>query len=339
MNIILLQNHLKPIEKFLNDPSISEISINRPGEVWLERGSAMFCQSVPEFNLRHLKDLSQLIATYTNQQMNEEHPLLSAHLPQGYRVQIVYPPAVADETVAMSIRKPAYQDFTLDDYVFVESEQALGHAMEAGSKAALDALYQQKNPVAFLKLAMRQRCNILVSGGTSSGKTTFLNTLLKEIPDNERVITLEDVPEIRLSQPNGVSLFASRNQQGRAKIEMQHLVEASLRLRPDRIIIGELRGAEAFSFLRALNTGHPGSMATLHADNPTLAFEQLVLMVMQKNLGLTREQIFHYIHHRIDVIVQLQKRPQGGRQITDIYYRSDVEHEGKKIDRLVTLQE
>lgn len=186
-------------------------------------------------------------------------------------------------------------------------------------------MHAQHNYQEFLTLAIQQRRNILISGGTSTGKTTFLNALLKQIPATERIITIEDVPEIHVTQPNSLSLFASRNQQGRAQIDMQHLVEASLRLRPDRIIIGELRGAEAFSFLRAINTGHPGSIATLHADTPLLAFEQLVLMVMQKNLGLSREQIENYIRLIVEVVVQLKKGEHGMRYVSEIYYAPAVQ--------------
>lgn len=328
MASILLDNLLQPLTRFLAKPDVSEISINRAGELWLEQAGAMICHSLPSLTLRHLKDLAQLVATYTEQTINEEHPLLAAFLPQGYRIQIVYPPAVKDDTVGISIRKPSLMDRDLDWH---DEQGALSPAhhktvteINRQTQETMQNLHQAGDYKEFLQLAVQQRCNILISGGTSTGKTTFLNTLLKQVPQEERIITIEDVPEIRLTQPNVLSLFASRNQQGRSKIDMQDLVEASLRLRPDRIIIGELRGVEAFSFLRAVNTGHPGSIATLHADAPNLAFEQLILMVMQKNLGLTREQIETYIRSIIDVVVQLKKGANGLRFVSEIYYQNSA---------------
>lgn len=321
MNIVLLENHLAPIQHLLDDDSVSEISINAPQEVWVERRGEMSREVIPAFNFSHLQHLAKLVATYTEQTISEEHPLLSANLPQGYRIQIVYPPAVNDQTVGMSIRKSSLLDHDLSWYAEQGSFVPAPHRLqEKSARENLLQLHAEKNYQEFLIQAVNQKLNILISGGTSTGKTTFLNALLKQIPSTERIITIEDVPEIRVTQPNSLSLFASRNQQGRAKIDMQDLVEASLRLRPDRIIIGELRGAEAFSFLRAVNTGHPGSIATLHADTPTLAFEQLVLMVMQKNLGLNREQIENYIRLIIDVVVQLKKGEQGARYISEIYF-------------------
>lgn len=325
MTTVLLENLLAPLREFLEQPDISEISINRAGELWLEQQGEMIFHEMPQLTLRHLKDLAQLVATYTEQTINEEHPLLAAFLPQGYRIQIVYPPAVKDDTVGISIRKPSLLDRDLDWHdangALSTDHQQTHREIELLTQQTMQKSHASGNYKDFLQLAVKQRCNILISGGTSTGKTTFLNTLLKQVPNHERIITIEDVPEIRLTQPNVLSLFASRNQQGRSKIDMQDLVEASLRLRPDRIIIGELRGAEAFSFLRAVNTGHPGSIATLHADTPKLAFEQLILMVMQKNLGLTREQIEVYILSIIDVVVQLKKGAAGNRYVSEIYYR------------------
>lgn len=323
MNIVLLENHLSPLKHLLEDANVSEISINTPAEVWVERAGEMSREEIPELTFFHLQHLAKLVATYTEQTITEEHPLLSANLPQGYRIQIVYPPTVKDQTVGISIRKSSLLDHDLSWYAqqggFAPNAYRL---QEETIKKELLQLHDQKNYQAFLMLAVKQKLNILISGGTSTGKTTFLNALLKQIPTKERIITIEDVPEIHVTQPNTLSLFASRNSQGRAKIDMQHLVEASLRLRPDRIIIGELRGSEAFSFLRAVNTGHPGSIATLHADTPLLAFEQLVLMVMQRNLGLSREQIENYIRSIIDVVVQLKKGEQGVRYVSEIYFIS-----------------
>lgn len=325
MSKILLENHLDVLSSFLARPEVSEISINKPGEIWVEARGEMSHHLVPELSLRHLKDLAKLVATYTEQSISEEQPLLAANLPEGYRIQFVYPPAVLDHTVGISIRRSSLLDRDLDWYdeqgALSAEASHLRNVENLQQKKDLQHLYEQKNYKEFLALAVKARANILISGGTSTGKTTFLNMLLKKVPIQERIITIEDVPEIQLLQPNTLSLFASRGQQSRARIDMQDLLEASLRLRPDRIIIGELRGAEAFSFLRAINTGHPGSVATIHADTPALAFEQLILMVMQKNLGLGREEIENYAKLIIDVVVQLKKAADGSRYISEVYYK------------------
>ena len=322
MHAVLLENHLKPLSHLLMEPNINEISINKPKEVWVERRGGMVCEKIPELTFRHLKNLTQLIATDTQQYMSEEYPLLSAHLPGGYRIQIIYPPVVVDQTIGISIRKMALPDHDLNWYA--NPDERMFFEPSIGQKKIqqqLTHLYDTKQYDLFLRFAIEHKRNILISGGTSTGKTTFLNMLLRKIPAQERIITIEDIPEIQVTQPNVLSLFASRNQQGRAKVEMQDLVEASLRLRPDRIIIGELRGSEAFSFLRAVNTGHPGAIATLHANTPQLAFEQLILMVMQKNLGFTHSQIDRYSRMIIDVIVQLKKGKHGVRYVSDIYFK------------------
>jgi type IV secretion system protein VirB11 len=165
--------------------------------------------------------------------------------------------------------------------------------------------------------------NIIVSGGTSTGKTTFANALLLEIPSQERLITIEDAREIQLpNHGNRVHLLVSKGGQGLAKVTTQDLIEACLRLRPDRIIVGELRGSEAFSFLRAINTGHPGSIGTLHADTPVMAMAQLKLMVMQAGLGMPPSEIATYIHSVIDIVIQLKRGKAGKRFISDVYFKA-----------------
>jgi type IV secretion system protein VirB11 len=174
----------------------------------------------------------------------------------------------------------------------------------------------------FIRHAVLCKKNIIISGGTSTGKTTFTNAALGEIPINERLITVEDAREVILHMhPNRVHLLASKGGQGRAKVTTQDLIEACLRLRPDRIIVGELRGSEAFSFLRAINTGHPGSISTLHADAPSMALEQLKLMVMQAGLGMPPDEIKKYIHAVIDIVVQLKRGSGGKRYVSEIYFK------------------
>ena len=176
----------------------------------------------------------------------------------------------------------------------------------------------------FLTQAVLLKKNILISGGTSTGKTTFTNAILSCIKKTERIITIEDAREIIIENENILHLLASKGNQGRAKVQTQDLIEASLRLRPDRIIVGELRGAEAFSFLRAINTGHPGSISTLHADSPEMAFQQLKLMVMQSNLNISAAEVLEYIRAIVDIVVQLKRSDQGQRYISDIYFKDGI---------------
>jgi type IV secretion system protein VirB11 len=181
----------------------------------------------------------------------------------------------------------------------------------------------QTQPIAYLREAIRQRRTILISGGTSSGKTTFLNAMLREIPGAERIVLVEDTPELQLPAANGVGLIAVKGDLGEARVTTEDLVQAALRLRPDRIVIGELRGREAVSFLRAINTGHPGSFSTVHANSPMGALEQLALMVMQAGLGLSRGETLAYAASVIDVVVQLE-RSSAGRAIRAIAEARDL---------------
>ncbi|MNX90695.1 Type IV secretion system protein VirB11 [compost metagenome] len=172
-----------------------------------------------------------------------------------------------------------------------------------------------------LSAAVKGRRNILISGGTSTGKTTFLNALMKEVPAGERLIFIEDTPELHLRHPNAVGLLAARSALGEAAATTDDLLNASLRMRPDRVILGELRGPEAYTFLRAVNTGHPGSMTTVHADSPERAVEQLALLVLQGGTRLVREDVIHYVRSTIDVYVQLE-RVGGQRSVSEIRLRA-----------------
>lgn len=323
MSLTALATYLAPLDAFFNMEGVAEVSINQPGEVWIEQFGDLKRFDAPALDLEHLKSLSRLVAQSTEQHISEETPILSANLPDGYRIQIIFPPACEIGRVAISIRKQTVLNFDLDKYEELgafENTVVGDEINEADIELA--ALLEKREIKQFIKLAVASKKNIIVSGGTSTGKTTFFNAMLREIPSTDRVITLEDAREIQLDHiPNHVHLVASRGGQGRAKVTMQDLIEACLRLRPDRLMLGELRGAEAFSFLRAVNTGHPGSISTLHADAPMLAIEQLVLMVMQAGLGLTREQIKEYIHNVIHVIIQLKRGEGGKRFISEVYFK------------------
>ncbi|MDG1286093.1 MAG: P-type DNA transfer ATPase VirB11 [Rickettsiales bacterium] len=327
MSVTALQTYLAPIQALFERDGVTEISINSPHEAWVEQRGEMRREEIPEFNLEHLKSLSRLIAQSTDQHISEESPLLSATLPNGERIQIVFPPAVEVGNVAMSIRKPSTLDLDLDQYESFGAFQSTEVGkLENTDDVKLRQLLDEGNVKEFIKQSVALKKNIIVSGGTSTGKTTFVNAALKEIPSSERIITVEDAREVKIDHiVNRVHLLSSKGGQGLAKVETQDLIEACLRLRPDRIIVGELRGAEAFSFLRAVNTGHPGSISTLHADTPSLALEQLILMVMQAGLGITRDQIKNYVENVINVIIQLKRGDRGRRYVSEVYFKGEGE--------------
>jgi type IV secretion system protein VirB11 len=324
LNITALETYLKPLYLLFDEDGVNEISINKPLEAWVEKKGDIRKESVPELSFEHLKSLALLIAQSTEQIISEENPLLSGTLPNGFRIQIVISPACESGTIGISIRKPSTMNLNLDSYEKLGAfDSTATEKVIDENDAILKEYLEQKKIKEFLKHAVICKKNIIISGGTSTGKTTFTNAMLREIPSDERLITCEDAREIVLNDhPNRLHLLASKGGQGRAKVTTQDLIEACLRLRPDRIIVGELRGAEAFSFLRAINTGHPGSISTLHADTPLMAIEQLKLMVMQAGLGLPPDQIKEYIMQVVNIVVQLKRAEKGRRYVSEIYFNS-----------------
>ena len=306
---VYLDAYLAPFREWLECDTVTEILVNRPGEVWVEDASRAGMHKVvrPEIDDRLIQRLAEQVARVSHQGINREHPLLGATLPGGARVQFCGPPA-ARKHWAMAIRRHRRLDLPLDAY-------DTGPLRPQGRDAMPDT---QAQPIAFLREAIRQRRTILVSGGTSTGKTTFLNAMLGEIPRHERVVLVEDTPELRLPGENGVGLVAVKGELGEAKVTANELLQAALRLRPDRIVLGELRGAESVSFLRAINTGHPGSFSTVHANSLRGALEQLSLMVMQTGIGLTRSDTIAYAASVIDVFVQLGRDESGRRGIIEL---------------------
>lgn len=323
MSIAALETYLRPLKKIIEQDGVNEISINKPRELWVENRGEMSLHKVETFTLEHLKSLARLVAQSTDQRVSEEEPLLSATLPDGYRIQVVFPPACEKNTVIMSIRKKSTLSWDLNDYDKMGAfKKAIVDKKSDKENLILIQLLQKRDIKKFLQQAILFKKNIIISGGTSTGKTTFTNAMLKAIPSEERLITAEDAREIDLdNHQNKVHLLASKGGQGRSKVSTQGLIEACLRLRPDRIIVGELRGTEAFSFLRAINTGHPGSISTLHADSPAMALEQLKLMVMQAGLGMSPSEILNYIKNVVDVIVQLKRGSKGVRFVSEIYFK------------------
>ncbi|WP_426011682.1 P-type DNA transfer ATPase VirB11 [Caulobacter sp. DWR2-3-1b2] len=320
---VYLDAYLRPLAEWLTRDDITDILINAPGEVWVETiGGGLERHDAPELTETALWRLVTQIAALGNQGISREHPLLAASLPDGARVQVAAPPATRGP-MALAIRKHVVTDLNIDDYAAAGAFDG-ARRVSLDARATLDeelqALLDADNIAAFLKLAVRGRKNIIVSGGTSTGKTTFLNALVKAIPRDERLILIEDTAEVRLDRPNAVGLIAARGGQGEARISVEDLLQASLRMRPDRIILGELRGAEAYSFLRAVNSGHPGSITTVHADSPRAAVEQIALMVMQAGANLGRGEIVDYVGAVIDVAVQLSRRD-GRRLVSEIAFK------------------
>ena len=305
---VYLAAYLQPFRRWLDREDISEVIVNGRGEVWIEAAGDMRLRRVeaPEVDDVLVRRLAEQVARTTHQGVSRERPLLAATLPDGARVQFVSPPATRSGW-AMAIRRHRVVDLPLSAY-------ASGPLPDLRTSSPVDPI---ADPLGFLRQAVAERRTILVSGGTSSGKTTFLNALLREVPADERVILIEDTPEIRLQSAASLGLVAVKGELGEARVSVDDLLQASLRLRPDRIVVGELRGPEAVSFLRAINTGHPGSFSTIHANSPAGALEQLGLMVMQAGLGLTRLDTLTYAKSVIDVVVQLD-RYEGRRRVTDI---------------------
>jgi type IV secretion system protein VirB11 len=319
---VYLDHYLGQLGPYLEAEDVTDIYINRPNELWVERlGGEAERIYVQGFDGPVLERLARQIAAQSAQGINREHPLLSASLPDGSRVQIALPPATRGD-VAIAIRKYVVNDLNVDDYDAAGAFDALRAETKLQPIGAqLLALRKKGDFADLLRTAVKARCNIFISGGTSTGKTTFLNALLKEVDLTERLILIEDTPELKVAHKNVVGLIASRSALGEAVVSMENLLNASLRMRPDRIILGELRGAEAFTFLRAVNTGHPGSMTTIHADSPERAIEQLVLLVLESGTHLDRESIQHYVRSSIDVYVQLG-RVDGRRIVTAIELRA-----------------
>ena len=310
---VYLRTYLRPFAPWLDRDDVNEILVNRPGEVWVEAAGQpqMTRFEAPEITDQLLVRLAAQVARASHQAINRESPLLSATLPTGERVQMVGPPATRGRW-ALAIRRHLVTELDLTAYDLGPIARPAPTATAADDEA--EALAR---PVDFLRRAVAERRTILISGGTSSGKTTFLNSLLKAVPAHERIVVVEDTPEVAVYQPNALGLVAVKGDLGEARTTVDDLLQAALRLRPDRIIVGEIRGREAATFLRAINTGHPGSFTTVHANSPEGALEQIALMVMQGGMALPRVETIAYVRSLVDVVVQLA-REGGVRRIVDV---------------------
>ena len=287
-----------PISPLLRSPRISEIMINGPDMVFVESKGKLFESGVRFFNEQHLMSIIQRIVEPLGRHVDDASPMVDARLPDGSRVNAIIPP-LALRGASVTIRKFADKKLTTDDLI------------KFGSMT--------KDMALFLEEAVKSRQNILVSGGTGSGKTTLLNVLSQFIPQGERVVTVEDSAELKLSHRNLVALEARpANIEGKGRVSIRDLVVNTLRMRPDRIIVGECRGAEALDMLQAMNTGHDGSLTTAHANNPRDALTRLENMVMMAGFELPSKAIREQIASALDLIVQQTRLPDGSRKIVQI---------------------
>jgi type IV secretion system protein VirB11 len=319
---------LRPLRAQLDAPGVLEVCVNRPGEMLVEREDGWRVLAAPELTLERCLSLATAVATFSDQQINQERPLLAATLPTGERVQFAIPPAVARGTVSITVRKPAELMRRLNDFerdgLFernaIVSRSAAGELLPFEEELA--ALKNAGRYADFLRLAVRRHQTIVVSGKTGSGKTTFMKGLVEEVPRHERLITIEDTAELTLPHhPNAVHLYYSKDAQGMAKVTAKSLLEACLRMKPDRIFLAEVRGDECFYFVRLAASGHPGSITSVHAGSCALAFEQMALMIRESGAGggLRMNEIKWLLGVVIDVVVQFD-RDERGRFISEIFY-------------------
>lgn len=327
-----LEAYLRPLREILSG-EITELVINRPGEVWTESSRGWERIDTPALTYPHLRQLASLVAHATQQTVNEAMPRVSAALPTGERVEAIIPPAAESGTVSFTIRKPSNARFDLDDYDqmgffddIVVNDTGLTEEQKALVAYLAEGQYRK-----FLELAVRSKQTILVSGPTGSGKTTFMKALVDLIPSDERLITIEDTPELSLQQPNHVRLFYSSNANNSlSKMTPGDLVRACMRMKPDRILPAELRDEAAYHFLAACNTGHPGSISSIHSNSPMDAIDRVITLAREyeKARSLSDATLLATVRKTIDVVVQVGKVGHN-RRITGIYYdparsRSDL---------------
>ncbi len=287
-----------PLEPLLRDETVTDIMVNGPYAVYVERRGKLERTNVRFRDDRHLLNIAQRMVTRVGRRVDETSPICDARLPDGSRVNVVIPPLAIDGC-AISIRKFGKHDITIDRMV------RQGNVSEALGRV--------------LKIAAACRLNIIISGGTGSGKTTLLNALSQLIDPGERIITIEDAAELRLQQPHVVRLETRPpNLEGEGEVTMRDLVRNALRMRPDRIICGEVRGAEAFDMLQAMNTGHDGSMCTLHANSPREAIVRLENMVTMATANLPARAIRTQIVGAVNLIIQVARMRDGIRRVTHV---------------------
>ena len=289
---------LGPLEELLADPAISDIMVNGPEQTYIERKGRLELANIQFRDEEHLFQIAQRICNSVGRRVDQTTPLADARLKDGSRVNVIVPPLSLRGT-AISIRKFSAKPITID--------------MMAGFGSMSPKM------ATALKIAGACRFNVIISGGTGSGKTTMLNALSKMIDPGERVLTIEDAAELRLQQPHWLPLETRPpNLEGQGEISIRDLVKNALRMRPDRIILGEIRGSECFDLLAAMNTGHDGSMATLHSNSPRECLARMENMVMMSDIKVPKEAISRQIADSVDLIIQVKRLRDGSRRVTNI---------------------
>lgn len=298
---------LGPLEPLLTDPSISDILVNTFKQVYVERFGKLERTNTVFKDDMHLLHIIDRIVSQVGRRVDESSPMVDARLPDGSRVNAIIPPLALDGPI-LSIRKFSIRSFSVDDLI---QNQSMTRAMADLAMAAIKA-----------------RLNIVVSGGTGSGKTTFLNVLSRAIPTTERIVTIEDAAELKLQQDHVVRLETRpANIEGKGAISQRELVRNALRMRPDRIILGEVRGGEALDMLQAMNTGHDGSLSTLHANTPRDALRRLETMILMAGANLTDRAMREQISSAVDMIVQISRFSDGTRKVIKITEITGMEGE------------
>ncbi len=308
---------LGPLESLLRDVSISDILVNGKDRVFIERGGVLKKVDAVFRDDRHLMQIIDRIVSRVGRRVDESSPMVDARLPDGSRVNAIIPPLALDGP-ALSIRR--FGTGPVKAKQLIEMKSISPEMME------------------MMSAAVRARISILVSGGTGAGKTTFLNILSHYIPNNERLVTIEDAAELQLAQENIVRLETRPpNIEGAGAIRQRHLLINSLRMRPDRIIIGEVRGEEAFDMLQAMNTGHEGSMTTIHANSPRDALSRLESMVAMSNLNIPERTVRHQIASAIAIVVQISRLSDGSRKVVSISEITGMEEDVISMHEIFTF--
>jgi type IV secretion system protein VirB11 len=330
---------LELLDHLLGDSVITEIVINKPGIVITEgRGGWWETHHIPEVTFNWCMDVAHALQNYSSQKITEASPLLGAQLPDGQRVQIVIPPAVPAGTVSITIRRPGTNVLTLHDLAAsgaFESTRCVQSALLTGEERGrleaelperdkqLLAVFRAKNWPEFWRASVLGKKNIVSSGATGAGKTTLSIALAMMIPLHERLITIEDVREMRLPHANLVNLIYSKDGQGVSKLTPRQLLEAVLRMRPDRVLLAELRGDETFFFIQnVLNSGHPGTITTVHATCAKMAFKRLALLIKgsAEGAGIDLADIMETMYALIDVVAQMERLDSGQRVVSEVYF-------------------
>jgi pilus assembly protein CpaF len=309
---------LGPLEGLLMDESITDIMVNGPNHTFVERSGKLVQLPVRFRDWAHLINVCQRIAASVGRRVDEASPMCDARLKDGSRVNIILPPLAIDGP-SLSIRKFSKKP--------IDFEKLISY----GSLTP---------PIArVLEIAARCRLNIVVSGGTGSGKTTMMNALSRFIDPTERIVTVEDAAELQLQQPHIVRLETRpQNLEGKGEVNARDLVRNALRMRPDRIIIGEVRGAEAFDMLQAMNTGHDGSMSTIHANNTRDALARIENMVQMSSMGLSPKAIRTQVVAAVNLIVQVERQRDGGRRVTQVTEIAGIEGETQLLNDIFKFE-